>query len=281
MKVIEALHQNWHLQGFTSDPAHKYMYWSFTDSVVKTTFASTMIAQVHVAGGHLGDIDYHNGKLYASFLGEPLGGHAWDDWTSFKIYVYDADTLQLERIIPLPICDQLKAQAGQEYDEYGFNAIDGVTFGADLDGNEKMFVACALLDGERYHRQILLQLSTDGEYERMHLIETGNTVFGIQNLDHDDTTGEFWFSTYNKNKPYQPEETLYCIAPDLKTVRAKYCYSTPYGFECLGDGTYFASLQAGKNAAREGYAYLCERAEFEQKLTEQQMFAHVLGGQKA
>lgn len=277
MLYTEALHQNWHLQGFTSDPERKYLYWSFTDSVVKTTFASTMIAQVHVSGGHLGDIDYHNGKLYASFLGEPMPGHVWDDWSSFKIYVFDAETLQLERIIPLPICDQLKAQAGKPGDEYGFNAIDGVTFGADLDGNEKMFAACALRDGEQYRHQILLQLSLNGEYERMHLIETGNTVFGIQNLDYDATTGEFWFSTYSASKPYQPQETLYCIAPDLKTVRESFCYSSPYGFECQGNGQYLASLQAGKNANRSGYAYPREKKDFLQPLSEQQMFAQVLG----
>ncbi|MBQ0092525.1 MAG: hypothetical protein KBS45_04280 [Clostridiales bacterium] len=46
--MVEVLHQNWHMQGFTTDKENGYMYFSFTDSVVKVNMESTMIAQVHV-----------------------------------------------------------------------------------------------------------------------------------------------------------------------------------------------------------------------------------------
>ncbi len=274
----EVLHQNWHMQGFTADPEQRYLYWSFTDSVVKTNARSTVIAQCHVEGGHLGDIDYRDGKLYASFLGQPEAGHAWDDWTSFKIDIFNADDLRLETVIDLPVCDQLKAIAGSPEDEYGFNAIDGVTFGKDLEGKEKMFVACAIRNGERYHRQLLLQLTLEGVYERMHLIDVGNTVFGIQNLDHDDETGDFWFSTYGPSEPYQAKETLFCVSSDLKTVRAKYRYSSPYGFHCLGGGQYLASVQAGTNGNHSGYAYACSESQFASEATEKEVSTLILEG---
>lgn len=277
-KILEVLHQNYHMQGFTTDPEQRYMYWSFTDSVVKTNYESTVIAQCHVSGGHLGDIGYYQGKLYASYLGNALPGHAWDDWTSFKIYVFDAEDLRPERIIDMPICDEMKANENNPRDEFGFRAIDGVTFGKDTDGNEKLFVACALRNGEQFRNQMVLQLSLDGVYEMTHRIETGNTVFGIQTLDYDRETGEFWFTTYGKSEPYQAEETLFRIAPDLKTIRAKYKYSSPYGFACLGGGKYFASIQSGKNANQQGYAYECEESLFRANKSEKEICDFVFGG---
>lgn len=276
-RILEVLHQNYHMQGFATDPEQQYMYWSFTDSVVKTNYQSTVIAQCHVTGGHLGDIAYYQGKLYASYLGNALPGREWDDWSSFKLYVFSAEDLRLERIIDMPVCDMMKSCENDPDDVYGFRAIDGVTFGKDTEGNEKMFVACALRNGEQFANQMLLQLTLDGVYETTHKIETGNTVFGIQTLDYDRETGEFWFTTYGRSEPYQAKETLYCIAPDLKTVRARYCYSSPYGFACIGGGKYFASVQSGKNADRQGYAYECDATWFAANKSEQEIYRFVFG----
>ena len=96
-KRLEVLHQHCHMQGFSADKENSLMYWSFTDSVVKTNFDSMMIAQCHVSGGHLGDIAYYEGKLYSSFMGHAAPGHDWDDWTAFRIHVYDAKPLRWKR----------------------------------------------------------------------------------------------------------------------------------------------------------------------------------------
>lgn len=277
MNILEVLHQNQHMQGFTSDPERKYMYWSFTDSLVKTNYNNTMIAQTHVSGGHLGDIAYFEGKLYASFLGNALPGHAWDDWTAFKVYVYNADDLSLDHIIDMPICDEMKANACAPDDQYGFMAIDGVTFGRDTEGNTKMFVACALFSEERFNNQILLQLSLDGTFEKRHLFPTGNQVYGIQTLDYDWDAGEFWFTTYGGSLPFQAKETLYCIASDLKTVRAKYRYSSPYGLFCLGGGKYLACAIGGKNGNTQGYAFECDEAWFASGKKPQDIFEELSG----
>ena len=274
MKYIETLHQNQHMQGFTSDGKH--MYWSFTDTVVKTTLKGTVRRCVPVSGGHLGDIDYFEGKLYASFMGDALPGHAWNDWTSFKICVFDADTLELEKMINLDICDYYKSLKGTDADTRGFQGVDGVAFGK-IPGTEewRMFVACALDTGEKYENNILLRFTIDGVYETEYPIKTGNTVFGIQNLDYDATTGEFWFSTYGGGEPFMPKETLYKTDVNITKAEEKFCFSSAYGFECLGDGKYYCALQWGTNGNRCGGAFMCEKSFFNTKKTEAEVTDYI------
>lgn len=276
MKYAEVLHQNLHMQGFTTDD--KYVYWSFTDTVVKTTHESTVKRCVPVFGGHLGDIDYHDGKLYASYMGNCLPGHAWNDWTSFKIYVFDAETLETVNIINLDICDYYKSLKGTDADTRGFQGIDGVAIGK-IPGTEewRMFVACALDTGEKYENNIIMRFTLDGVYETEYPIKTGNTVFGIQNLDYDKTTGEFWFSTYGGSEKYQPRETLYKTDVNLTKAEEKFCYSSPYGFECRGDGKYLCSMHWGKNRNTNGGAYECENDMFLNKKTEFEIKDYVDG----
>lgn len=272
MEYIEVLKQNYHMQGFTSGGG--FMYWSFTDSLVKTAMAGTMKCQVEIHGGHLGDCDYHDGRIYASYLGNALPGHEWNDWTSFKIYVFDANDLRTLKIINLDICDEYKRISALPEDTRGFQAVDGVAIAPDrVTGEPKMFVACALNNGERFDNQIILQFTLDGVYETEYHIPTGNTIFGIQNLDYDATTGEFWFTTYGKAEPYQAEETLFCVTPDIKSVSRKYKFSTPYGFECIGNGEYYCSLQAGKNGDRSGIAYRTDESLFSSNKSESEIRA--------
>ena len=70
MKHTEVLHQNLHMQGFSTDGEN--MYWSFTDSLVKTKKSGLMLRQVPIPAGHLGDIVYYNGKIYGTVLGNSL-----------------------------------------------------------------------------------------------------------------------------------------------------------------------------------------------------------------
>ncbi len=276
MEHIEVVHQNYHMQGFSS--YNGFMYWSFTDSLVKTTLSGTVKRQTEVHGGHLGDIDCFRGKIYASYLGFPGKGKVWDDWSSFRIKVYDCETLEQTADINLDICDRYKAIAGSGSDTRGFRGVDGVAFGKDPStGADSMFVACAILTDERFSDQIILQFTPEGDYLREYRIPTGNTVFGIQNLDCDPETGEFWFSTYGREKPYQPRETLYRTTPDLKRIAAKYEFSSPYGFECMGGGKYRASLQGGVNGDRCGTAYVCDGSFFNTVKSESEINAYING----
>ncbi len=109
-------------------------------------------------------------------------------------------------------------------------------------------------------------------------IRTGNTVYGIQNLDYDEETGHYWFTTYNAEKPFQAKDTLYCVDRDLKTILAQYRFSTPYGFDCIGGGKYHASLQSGVNGKRNGYAYLCDEEFFKNSKPEREINDFVFNG---
>ncbi len=272
MQYIDVTHQNYHLQGFSNDGT--YMYWSFTDSVVKTTLDGTMRLQTLVSGGHLGDCDYYDGKVYASYLGFSQPGHAWNDWTSFKIYVFNASDLSVDKILDLDICYKYKASADSDpEDTRGFQGIDGISIVEDKNGKPHMYVACAVNEAEKYADNIILCFDLDGNYETEYHVTTGNTVFGIQNLDYDVKNEQFWFSTYGGSKPYMPKETLFCLDKNFNLL-AKYKFSSPYGFDCLGD-SYWCSITKGKNGNYLGVAYKATRDFFDSPHTEAEIIDEI------
>ena len=248
MKYTEVLHQNLHMQGFSTDGEH--MYWSFTDSLVKTKKSGLMLRQVPIPAGHLGDIVYHNGKIYGTVLGNSLRGLPFGIWTSFEIHVFDAATLALDRIIRLDDCYEMYKNK-----ERGFNGVDGITILPLKDGKDvHLMVAAALFDGEEYDSQILLEYTLDGRLVEKHYVKTGNTVFGIQNLTRDPETGNYWFSTYGGRLAYQNKNFLFCASPDFELI-AQYNLCTPIGLEALGNGRFYLSVGGGENGNRSGYAY--------------------------
>ncbi len=262
MDFIECTHQNCHMQGFTSDAKHEYMYWSFTDSLVKTNMKGTMICQIHVGGGHFGGLDWHDGKIYVSYMKYPTPWTYFTDWQAFRIYVYEDQDLQLLKIIDIAECVEMKKNMTD-----GFQGIDGVAFGkVPGETEDRMLVAVALETGEQYGNQMFLDVDEEtGKIRNIYKIPAGNKIFGIQNLDYEADTGCYWFTTYDAGEPYMEKETLYCVLPDMKTVRAKYAISTPYGFEALGNGEYYLSLQGGENGNQSGIAFRV-RAEDLEKL---------------
>lgn len=270
MNYTEVLNQNYHLQGFSTGGG--FVYWSFTDSIVKTTDSGTVKCQREIKGGHLGDIDYFDGKIYGSYLGNALPGHEWDDWTSFKIYVFDADDLSVEKVLNIDVCDAYKAISETPDDIHGFRGIDGVTIAQPKGFSEpKLFVACALVVNKKYDHQIILQCDLEGKFETEYRVPTGNTVFGIQNLDFDASTGLFWFSTYAPEHPYQPMELLYCADISDCTVKEKYRYLTPYGFEAKGNDSFLVSLQSGKNGKRNGFCFEVKKEFFKSFKSEKEL----------
>ena len=272
MEYVEVLNQYQHMQGFSNGEG--YMYWSFTDSLVKTTMNGIVKCQTMIRGGHLGDIDYHNGKIYGTYLQDALPGHEWADWTGFKIYVFDAYDLHVERIINLDICDYYKSITCTPEDTRGFQGVDGVAIAPDpKTGEDKLFVACALYTGEKYSNQIILQFTLEGVYETEYHIPTGNTVYGIQNLDYDAENKEFWFSTYGSSQPYQAKYTLYCVSGDFSEIKRNYKFSSPYGLDCLGKEGFYASIHLRKHKKCGGVAYRCDESFFETPKTDAELVA--------
>ncbi len=248
--MFECLHQNYHLQGFTTD--NEFVYWSFTDSLVKTNLNNTVIAQVPVLGGHLGDIDYYGGKIYASLMGNALRGEPWGQWTSFHIDVFDCDTLALEKMIRLDPCYKMHANIPENH---GFRGIDGVAVKSGADGRPELWVAAALETAPEYDKQMLMHFNLDGELIEIKYFKTGNTTFGIQNLDYEDDTGLFWFTTYGGHKEFQTNTGLFSVRAETEEVISEHDIMIPYGFHAYGKGKYLVSFQTGRNGNRQGYAY--------------------------
>jgi len=252
-EYFEIAHQLYHVQGFAKGKEH--MYFSFTDTMVKTTMEGTIRCQVEVEGGHLGDCDYYDGKIYASYGAYPKNGEAVE-WSDFEVWVFDVKDLHLIERIPLTKCREYIFDPD---DVRGFRGVDGTTIAPDpVTGEPKIFTA-ALLKGEERFGSLILQFGMDGSFERDHYIPIGNTNLGFQNLDYCWETGEFWTTTYLADKPFQPKESLFCLSGDLKTVREKYCYYSGTGFEALPDGEFYGSIQLGLNGNRACIAYHGDR----------------------
>jgi hypothetical protein len=264
-------------QGITTDGEYYYTSGSITavnlTAIAKRSIKDGTVVKKNInplpevctkrGNNHIGGISYYNGKIYGSFMKEPLKGRPWYEWTGFELYVFDAKTLALEKSVNLDVCDNYFSVLGTAGDTRGFNGIDGITIAPDpVTGKDKIFIACSIDSNEKYKNQILLQLSLDGKYEKEHYIPTGNTVYGIQNLDYDAQTKEFWFSTYAPEHSYQPKEMLYCVSGDLKTIKAKYAFFTGYGIDCLGNNRYYVSYEFGVNGDKGGEARLCDRKSF-------------------
>lgn len=250
MKYTEVLHQNLHMQGFSTDGEN--MYWSFTDSLVKTKKNGLMLRQVLIPAGHLGDIVYYNGKIYGTVMGNSLKGLPFGVWTSFEIHVFDAGTLALDRIIRLDDCYRM-----YEKRENGFNGVDGITVLPPEGKREaRLMVASGLFDGEEYDSQIILEYTLEGELVDKHFIKTGNTVYGIQNLTRDPENGDYWFSTYGgyAKYPFQNKNYLFHTDKDLNLIK-EYHLCTPYGLEALGGGKFYLSAIASTDGQESGYAY--------------------------
>ncbi len=250
MKYLEVVNQNLHLQGFTTDG--KRMYWSFTDALVMTTMSGTVLRQVPTATfwEHLGGIDYIDGKIYgAAMFYSPDPNSGLQNFAS--IHVYDADTLAVERIIPLhDVAQEMNVRAD------GFHGIGAVCEGYDPeDGERALFLAGAFDADSTLPGQYIFSYTFDGKRKNRYLVPTGPTMLGIQNIDRDPVSGCYYMTSYGAHRPDQNPNTFYKISPDLTTVLEQYTCTTAYGLHCLGNERFYLSLQSGVNGHRNGYAY--------------------------
>src|SRR5690606_37940483 len=55
-----------HVQGMAVDHEHGYIYFSFTNKLVKMDLQGKLIGSVVGFVGHLGDLDFDDGKAYGS-----------------------------------------------------------------------------------------------------------------------------------------------------------------------------------------------------------------------
>ena len=124
---------------------------------------------------------------------------------------------------------------------YGCAGMDGVCFGPKFGkkgGKSYLTIAYGIYsDNNRTDNdfQVLLQYNIQDwkKYERplsqkqMHtqgpqkpngqyFIPTGNTKYGVQNLEYDQKTGKWWLAVYKGNKPQYPNYSLFSIDGNTK-----------------------------------------------------------------
>ena len=183
----------------------------------------------------------------------------------------------------------------QKAHRYGCSGIDGMTFAPAFEGEGmRLLVAYGIYgetDREDNDNQVLLSYRPEDlkQYEQVltaqnihssgpdhcekrYFVPTGNTVFGVQNMEYDACTGDIFLAVYMGRKEKYPNFPMYVIdgaaKPDegaaLKIKEAGlfekgiYGYRFPYGSTgmiSLGDGYFYFShnkVEDGKH-----YAEIC------------------------
>ncbi len=222
-----------HIQGIAVDNEHKYIYCSFTTSLIKFDMQGNVIGSVKGLTGHLGCISFNpdDNKVYGSieYKHDSIGqgimkntGVKIADEDAFYVAIFDVDKIDrpdmdaekdgIMTAVYLPdVVDDFNAtgEDGKPH-RYACSGIDGTGFGPDFgapaDSEKYLFISYGIYgDTERNDNdnQIILKLDwrkfgpfakplTQGEphhsgirCEQKLFLYTGNTTWGVQNLEYD------------------------------------------------------------------------------------------------
>ncbi|MGP4096222.1 hypothetical protein [Nonomuraea sp. KM90] len=302
-----------HVQGMAIDRRKGFMYFSFTNLLVKTDLRGRLVGSVAGFTGHLGDLDLNpqDGRVYGSL--------EYKEQESFYIAIFDVDRITAPDMNPADVmrtvylkevvADYAADMNGDgKFDgnvadtpdhRYGCSGIDGVSFGPEFGskhGRQRLTVAYGVYSNvgrQDNDHQVLLQYDiqqwkkyeqpltesaphksgperVDGKY----FAYTGNTTYGVQNLEYDEHTGNWMMAVYKGAKPQFPNYTFFMvdggarprtgeIAGQPQAERGKLLTLAPgglqddatgvrgwqftgeYGLISLGEGRYYVA-KAGK-----------------------------------
>lgn len=234
-----------HVQGIAVDRRGGYIYYSFTNLLVKYDFAGNLVGTLAGWSGHLGDLDFNSddGRVYGS-----LEYKAAD---AFLVAVIDGGRIvrpgmtmadgDILRAISLP---EAAADYAAEGHRYGASGIDGVAFGPAFGtrGGQTMLTVAYGIFGDTARRdndhQILLQYDAAGlarlarplDEKALHrlrparmagkyFVRTGNTRFGVQNLAYDPFLGRWFMGVYAGEKPGFPNYLLFAVDAEARPRR--------------------------------------------------------------
>ncbi|OEJ24254.1 hypothetical protein BGM19_29895 [Streptomyces agglomeratus] len=243
-----------HVQGVAIDRRKGFMYFSFTNLLVKTDLRGNTVGSVSGFTGHLGDLDFNtkDGRVYGSL--------EYKAAKAFYIAIVDVDridrvgmdartsdvvsTVHLQEVVDDYTADmngdgKFDGDTANTPDHrYGCSGIDGVTFGPELDrgsrtkrGKQVLTVAYGIYSNVKRQdndHQVLLQYDVRKwhRYERplpesaphtsgppdvdgKFFVRTGNTRYGVQNLEYDERTGNWLMAVYKGAKPQFPNYSLF------------------------------------------------------------------------
>ncbi|MBE1590274.1 hypothetical protein ACFPOI_04520 [Nonomuraea angiospora] len=241
-----------HVQGIAIDERKGYMYFSFTNVLVKTDLKGNPVGSVKGFTGHLGDLDFNakDGRVYGSL--------EYKEQESFYIAIFDVDritsmgmdaqtsdvvkTVYLKEVVADYAADmngdgKFDGNVGNTPDHrYGCSGIDGVSFGPEFGkkhGKQLLTVAYGIYSNTTRadnDYQVLLQYDIERwkKYEKpltesdphksgpeqvagKYFAYTGNTTYGVQNLEYDDYTGNWMMAVYKGKKPQFPNYSFFMV----------------------------------------------------------------------
>lgn len=280
-----------HVQGIATDG--KYMYFSFTTFLLKTDMSGKAVGSVNGITGHLGCIAYRNGFIYGSLeyksdiigaqILERLGTNSSFHDTFFVIR-FDAGKITKMNIDAGSDGVASAVALSDVYDDYsyknhryGCSGIDGITVCSYTAPEESVFVAYGIYgDTSRddNDNQIILRFSADklddallpfclDQPEKINhitadekiFVNTGNTEYGIQNLEYDPYTNKLIAAVYPGKKPQFENHRLFLI--DLETEHLKTANQRRYGIDSVR-GFDFPPGATGIIALGGGYYYFSD-----------------------
>ncbi|MGW6461240.1 hypothetical protein ACWF94_35820, partial [Streptomyces sp. NPDC055078] len=243
--------QSGHLQGTAVDRRKGHMYFSFTNLLVKTDLRGKPLGSVTGFTGHLGDLDFdrRDGRVYGSleykaakafyiaiFDGDRITRMNMDAQTTGVV-----TTVHLKEVVKDYTADMngdgvFDGNIADTPDHrYGCSGIDGVAFGPDLDGrgSAKLTVAYGIYSNtgraDNDH-QVLLQYdvrswrkyeqpltesaphtSGPARHQGKFFAYTGNTTYGVQNLEYDAHSGNWLMAAYKGKKAAFPNYSLFVL----------------------------------------------------------------------
>ncbi len=184
-------------------------------------------------GAKLADVDAFYIAIFDVDKIDRLGMHAERDEVMTTVYLPD-------------VCEDYSYKGKHEH-KYGCSGIDGISFGpvfgSAKDSPQMLFVAYGIYgdnDREDNDYQCILQFDyrkfkdyqrplsqlephTSGlRCDERYFLYTGNTTWGIQNIEYDENTGDFFVAVYTGKKEHFPNYPMFVIdgskAPEKKLL---------------------------------------------------------------
>ena len=272
-----------HVQGVAIDQQNRVVYYSFTNLLVKADLASgRVLGTLGGFHGHLGDLAFHDGRVYGSL--------EYKDAKAFYIAIIDGAKINSPKL-RAPGSDLMQTvylpEVAADFisGKYGCSGIDGVAFGPRFgdgaagklyltvaygifedvkrtDNDHQVLLQYDIADWERKYAQPLDELAphksgpatADGKY----FVYTGNTKFGVQNLEYDAGTHTWLMGVYAGSKPGFPNYTLFAVDGRTKPRRTEIGLLLPaprgwyqkadVGMVSLGGGLFYLAV----NQTRDG-----------------------------
>lgn len=246
-----------HTQGIAVDMRHRVIYFSMTTMLVKCDFEGRVLGSVGGLLGHLGCLDFNeaDGRVYGTLeykddaIGRGVLRTVGCDTTiqnGFYVASFDGERITREgmdgrgdgvmRLINLPtVLADYSARVCVAGDtlphRYACSGMDGLAFGPRFgrtDGRQYLTVAYGVYgDTTRMDNdyQVLLQYRLRGDEAVLekpagrYFVRTGNTDWGVQNLEYDATSGLWLMAVYRGHKPQFPNYKMFAVSAASRPCR--------------------------------------------------------------